>query len=407
MKIVMKIIYSWFDLVAWKKIFYALILGAIFGLLLGDKTEFLKPLGNIFIHAIHMTIVPVVFTVIVCAVISMEDFAKMRRLSIRAAIIYAICMILAAVIGIFVASIIQPGINFPFIEQTEIINQVRNPPLLIEMLENIIPKSPVAAFVEGNILQIVIFSIFFGLSINLAGEKATPVVKLFKSLSSVVFNLVGLVMSFAPYGIFAFIAWTFGNFGFNALLPLIKFVFTVFIACLIQLFVVYSFSLWMIKGESPVTFIKKILHPLTFAFTTCSSAATLPISMETVNSKWGVKKEISSFLLPLGTSFNLNGLTIYLSVATIFAANIYSIDLTLYDYITLIFTIIITTMGIAAVPGSAIVAMSVVMTSVGVPLGGLGIIVGVDRINDMLQTATNVAGDIYATIVISHLEKKR
>jgi DAACS family dicarboxylate/amino acid:cation (Na+ or H+) symporter len=407
MKSTFKILHTWIELTAWKKIFIALILGVICGLILGDKTEFLKPLGNIFIHAIHMTIVPVVFTVIVCAVLSMEDFAKMRRLSVQAALIYSICMVLAAVIGIFVASIIQPGVDFPLVQQTEVLDQIRTPPSLINMLENIIPKSPMAAFVEGNILQIVVFSILFGLSINLAGEKAGPVVSLFKSLSAVVFKLVGLIMSFAPYGIFAFIAWTFGNFGFNAFMPLIKFIMSVFIACVLQLTIVYSISLWLITGDNPVVFIKKILHPLTFAFTTCSSAATLPISMETVRNKWGVTKELSDFLLPLGTSFNLNGLTIYLSVATIFAANIFSVNLAFYDYITLVFTIIITTMGIAAVPGSAIVAMSVVMTSVGVPLGGLGIIVGVDRINDMLQTATNVAGDIYATVIISYIEEKK
>ena len=244
------------------------------------------------------------------------------------------------------------------------------------------------------------------MAINLAGEKAQPIVSFFKAMSVVVFKLVSLVMSFAPYGIFAFIAWTFGNFGVDAFMPLAKFVFCVFIACLIQIVLIYAISLWLIVGDRPNIFIKKILHPLTFAFTTCSSAATLPISMKTVNSKWSVPSSISDFLLPLGTSFNLNGLTIYLSVATIFAANIYSIDLSIFDYLTLVFTIIITTMGIAAVPGSAIIAMSVAMTSVGVPLGGLGIIVGVDRINDMFQTATNVAGDIYATVVVSHFEKK-
>ncbi len=406
MNIILKITKSWVGLTSWKKIFVSLVLGIICGLVLGDKTEFLKPLGNIFIHAIHMTIVPVVFTVIVCSVLSMEDFSKMRRLSIRAVAIYSICMILAAIIGIVVASIIKPGADFPFVHGAQVVNQVSNTPSLVSMLENIIPKSPVAAFVEGNILQIVVFSIFFGLSINLAGEKALPVANLFKSMSAVVFKLVSLVMSFAPYGIFAFIAWTFGNFGLSAFMPLTKFVMSVFIACLIQIIVVYSISLWIIVGDSPNIFINKIMHPLTFAFTTCSSAATLPISMKTVNNKWGVPKAISDFLLPLGTSFNLNGLTIYLSVATIFAANIYSIDLSIFDYITLVFTIIITTMGIAAVPGSAIIAMSVVMTSVGVPLGVLGIIVGVDRINDMLQTATNVAGDIYATVVISHFEDK-
>ncbi len=400
---------KWIHLAAWKKIIVALMLGVFSGLAFGESTVILKPIGNIFINAIHMIIVPVVFTVIVCAVLSMEDFSKMRRISLRAVLLYSFCMAIAALIGIVVATFIAPGVGFPIVQDINSVgdvNQIKEIPTIMTMLEGIVPKSPVGAFVEGNVLQIVVFSILFGLSINLAGDTAKPIANLFKSMSVVVFKLASIVMSFAPYGIFAFIAWTFGMFGLNAFLPLIKFVVSVFLACFIQMLFVYALTLWVVVGDKPNIFIRKIIHPLMFAFTTCSSAATLPLSIECTRKHWQVPETIADFLLPLGASFNLNGLSIYLSVATIFAANIYGIDLLLSDYIILVFTIIFTCMGIAAVPGSAIIVMSVVMTSVGVPLGALGIIIGVDRLNDMLQTATNVAGDIYATVMIAHFEEK-
>lgn len=398
---------KWIYLDAWKKIFVALILGIIVGLLLGENAKLLKPIANLFINAIHMIIVPVVFTVIVCAIIAMEDFKEMRRISLRAVVLYSLSMAVATFVGISIALLIAPGEGLPLILDGSYPIQAKEVPTLIMMIESIIPKSPFGAFVDGNVLQIVVFSIFFGISINLAGEKAAPVANMFKSLSAVVFKFAGLVMSFSPYGIFAFIAWTFGNLGLQALWPLVKFVFTVCLACLIQILLVYALTLWLVTGERPHKFLKKLLYPMTFAFTTCSSAATLPISIACVQKNWGVSKSLADFLLPLGASFNLNGLSIYLSVTTIFAANIYGIELIFSDYILLFVTIILTSMGIAALPGSAIIVMGAVMSSVGIQLGALGIIIGVDRLNDMVQTATNVAGDIYATVLISHIEEKR
>lgn len=403
----MYLIKLWLKLPPWKKIYTALFLGVAAGLLLGPQASILKPIGNLFIRAIHMTVVPVVFVVIVCAVISMEDMTQMRRLSLKAAVIYSVFMLLAAIIGIGVSLLMQPGVGFPFIESPDLPIVKGNTISNYSFIENLIPKSPIAAFAEGNILQIVIFSILLGIAINLAGEKAHEVKKVFKSLSSVVFKLVGIVMSFAPYGIFAYLAWVFGSFGLGVFLPLAKFVLTVVLGCIVQFFIVYACSVWIVVGDSPVVFFKKVMKPLIFALSTCSSAATLPISIKTVQEEWNVSEKVADFLLPLGASFNLNGLTIYLCVATIFAANIFSIQLMPHDYLGMILTIILTTMGIAAVPGSAVVAMSVVMTSVGVPLGALGIILGVDRLNDMVQTSTNVAGDVCATVIAAKLEDKQ
>jgi dicarboxylate/amino acid:cation (Na+ or H+) symporter, DAACS family len=393
---------SWHYLSSWKKIVIALVSGAIFGLVLGPYANYLKPIGTLFISAIHMMVTPVVFTAIVCAVLSVTDAKKMRRVSIQAIIIYAVSMAVAAAIGIAVALLIKPGISFhPMLRAAGAIKQA---PSFIQIFENIIPRSPIAALANENILQIVVFALILGVAIRLAEEKAKPVVDLFNSFSAVVFKLAGIVISFAPYGIFALIAWTFGNFGFQAVAPLAKFVGTVYLGCFLQVLFVYVLTLLFVARLNPIIFFKGASAAIIFAYTTSSSAATLPLSIRCAEKKLGISESVARFLLPLGSSFNLNGLSIYLSVAVIFAANIYGIHLSTPQYITIVSTIVLTAMGAAAVPGSALIVMGAVMSAVGIPLGALALIAGVDRLNDMAQTATNVTGDLFSATLVADNE---
>lgn len=399
---ILQIFKTWHHLPTWKKIVIALILGVIVGLVSGPYANYLKPIGNLFISAIHMMVTPVVFTAIVCAVLSVTDVQKMRRVTWQAAIVYAVSMAIAAIIGIAVATLIKPGISFhPMLSHA---NSVAKAPSLMEMVQNLIPRSPLAALVNEHVLQIVVFAIIFGISIRMAEEKAKPVVDFFQGLSAVVFKLAGIVIAFAPYGIFALIAWSFGNFGLHAVYPLMKFVFSVYLACALQIVFVYMLTLLFVAKLNPIKFFKGISAAVVFAFTTSSSASTLPLSMKCAEKNLGVPKSIARFLLPLGSSFNLNGLSIYLSVAVIFAANMNGIHLTVAQYFTVVSTTILTAMGAAAVPGSALIVMGAVMSAVGIPLGALALIAGVDRLNDMAQTATNVTGDLFSATLVTDNE---
>ncbi len=392
---------AWVRLAAWKKIFIALVLGVIAGLVFGHRVDAIKPIGTLFINAIHMIVTPVVFTAIIGAVLSLTEVSNIRKYTLKAFALYAICMMCSATIGVMVALWIEPGAHFhPLIASTPVVHLAKAP-TFAQMLQNLIPANPVASFAQGNILQIIVLALLFGIAIRLVGKPAEPVGHFFLSLNKVVFKLTAMVISFAPYGIFALITWTVGHFGLQAIAPLLKLVATVYLGCLLFLLIVYSGGLLLFSNVSPIRFFKSMLPALLFAFTTSSSAATLPLTMKCTEEGLGLPNSLTRFLLPLGASFNLNGLSIYLSVATIFAANLYGIHLGLSQYLTIVMTITFTAMGAAAVPGSALIVMGAVMSSVGIPLGAIAMIAGVDRLNDMMQTSTNVAGDAFVATLVS------
>lgn len=399
-----RIFSGWFHMPIWKQIMLALFAGTLVGLLFGSHCEKIKPIGVLFINAIHMIVAPVVCTVIISAMVSISDLNQMRRISLKAIGVYGICMTCATLIGIVCAYVLNPGYGLQIDASVNQSFSTVNIPSINVFIEQLVPRNIIEAVYKGNILHMVVFSILFGLAIQLSGEHGAPIAHFFKSMSHVVFKLAQFVMNFAPYGIFALIADTIGKFGVDIFLALFAFIFTVYCACTIMLVCVYGLFLWILLGISPIKFFKRVIHALTFAYTTCSSAATLPLSIQCVQEDFKVSKRLSEFLLPLGASFNLNGLSIYLAVATVFAANIHGISLDLNQYLTVMMTTILVSMGVAAVPGSAIIVMSVIMSAVGIPLGAIGIIVSVDRINDMMQTTTNVAGDIFATLLIAKSE---
>jgi len=393
----------WFALPTWKKILIAMVVGIIVGLLIGEKAVYLKPIGSLFINAIKMMIVPVVFTDIVCAILSMNDFSKMRRIGIKTVVLYALSMTIATVIGLSVASLIAPGVGLTLPTNAAAMT-VGKIPAVADLLVNIIPSNIIIAFSTVNILQILIFSIFIGISINMAGAPAEPIKNFFQSLSAVVFKLTSIVMSFAPYGIFALMADTAGEYGIHALIPLFKLIISGYLACFLLCIIFYSFTLSVVGKLNPLRFYKGIANAMILAFSSSSSTATLPVSVRCAESNLGISQSVAGFLLPLGTTLNLNGLAIYLSIASVFAANIYGIHLDLTHYITLVIAIVLTSMGAGGIPGSALIVMGAVMSAIGLPLGAIPLIAGIDRIIDMGMTATNVIGDLFATTLIAKSE---
>lgn len=393
---------KWFQLVLWKKIIIALVLGIVVGIVLGKKAEIFKPIGLIFIHAIHMMVVPVVFTAVVCAVISISKAQKMHKIWIKALVIYLVSMLIAACLALVMAIITKPGagINISGLHLTQSTQHVSHLSF-VDQLVNIVPSNPIQAFASGNILQILVFALVLGFAVNLSGKKGEPIARLFKSFSHVVFKFAGIIMGFAPYGIFALLAWVLGEFGVAVLLPLLKFVMVVYGSCLILIFCYYCPVLKFMVNVSPGKFLKAILPSIIMAYSTSSSAATLPTSLKVARENLKLNKNISGFLLPLGATLNLNGLTIYIVTATIFSANLFGIQLHMAQYITIVLTTILAAMGAAAVPGSALIVMGAAMSSVGIPLTDISLIAGVDRFNDMAQTTTNVMGDLFAATIVA------
>lgn len=400
------IFHYWFSLKPWQRIMTGLVAGLITGLLLGPKALCLRPIGTIFINAIHMMVIPVVFTAIVCALISMgHDALKMQRIGIKTILLYTLSMGIAATIGLTLATFLCPGQGLHLAAQASS-TTAKALPTVTDLVVNMVPANPVGALADGNILQILVFALIFGIAINLAGEKGVPVANLFKSLSTVVFKLAGIVMAFAPFGIFALMACVLGEFGVHALIPLVKLIGTIFFGYLLLGLIFYSGTIAIFLKLNPGNFFKGILDAILFALSSSSSTATLPTSIRCAEENLGISKGIAGFLLPLGTSLNLNGLSIYLSVATVFAANIYGVHLHFTEYLTVAFTIVLTCMGAGGVPGSAIFVISAVMSSIGLPLGAVPLVAGVDRIIDMGSTMMNVTGDIFAALVIAKSENE-
>ena len=267
----------------------------------------------------------------------------------------------------------------------------------------IVPSNPFKAFADGAILPVIVFAIFFGLSINLAGKQGEVVADFFRSLNHVVFQLVNIALSFAPYGVFALMAYVTADNGFAILSELAALVGTIYLACLTMLVVVYALLL-TVFGLNPWHFIRKMLPVQLFAFSTTSSNATLPLNMQVAEEKLGVHNSIASFVLPLGATINMNGLATYLGAVAIFAANAYGIELTLMQKVTVVLTTTLAAIGAAGVPGTGLVVMSLVLASVGLPLEVIAAIAAVDRIIDMINTPTNVSGDTLSAVLVAKSE---
>jgi len=403
-----KIFRIWFNFPLWKQILVGLILGIIVGLVFKHRAVALEPFGFMFIHAIQLLVAPVVLTSIVCAILSLDSYKLVGKVMTKAVVIYAFSMAVAATIGILVANALHvgdgltitattPGLGLPTGFSTDGAS-------LGNILLGIVPSSSIAALASNNVLQILIFAFILGIALKNSGKEGKPVQDLFLSFSKVVFKFCHIIISFAPYGIFALIASVFGQYGLSALIPLFKLIAAVYLGCLIMIFGYYTLVL-LIRGISPIFFFKNILNPVVTAYTTSSSAATLPITMRTAKENLKLDPRISDFMLPLGTSLNLNGLSIYLSVATIFAAHIFGINFNIPQYIAMVMSIVVIAAGAAAIPGSALVVMGAIMQSCGIPIGALPLIAGVDRFNDMAQTTTNVIGDLFAATIVSKGQK--
>ncbi|QYJ84342.1 dicarboxylate/amino acid:cation symporter [Shewanella aegiceratis] len=394
---------GWMSVPLWLQILIGMLLGICAGLGLGEQAVLLKPIGTLFVNTIKMLIVPLVFCSLIVGVTSMQDTAKMGRIGFKSFAFYLGTTSIAITLGLAVGHIMQPGAGLAM-TSAESHNAVKEVPSIMETLINIVPTNPIAALASGQILQVIVFAVALGIALVLIGDHGKPAIKVFESLAEAMYKLTDMVMKLAPYGVFGLMAWVAGEYGMDMLMPLIKVILAVYIGCALHIIGFYSLVLIFVAKLNPMQFFKGISNALAVAYTTSSSAGTLPASMKCASESLGINKKISSFVLPLGTTINMDGTALYQGVTALFVAQAFGIDLTWVDYITIILTATLASIGTAGVPGAGLVMLTLVLTTVGLPLEGVAIIAGIDRILDMARTVVNVSGDLVATTVIAKSE---
>ena len=401
------------------KIFIALIAGAIFGIILcylvpsGHVRDdivvegILYVIGQGFIRLMKMLVVPLVFCSLVCGSMAIGDTKKLGTVGVRTLIFYLFTTALAITVALTVGNIIDPGVgldmsaiktNAADVAQMEATS-------LTDTLLNIIPDNPVNSLASGSMLQIIVFALIIGVILAKLGDRAETVSNFFGQFNDIMMEMTMMVMSLAPVGVFCLISRTFANIGFSAFLPLGKYMIGVLLALAIQCLVVYLGLLKVFTGLNPIKFIKNFFPVMAFAFSTATSNATIPLSIDTLAKKMGVSKKISSFTIPLGATINMDGTAIMQGVAVVFAAQAFGIHLTMTDYITVIGTATLASIGTAGVPSVGLVTLTMVFNSVGLPVEAIGLIMGIDRILDMTRTAVNITGDAVCTTIVAHQNK--
>jgi len=385
----------------WQKVIAGFVLGTLTGVGLGESAVMLKPLGDLFISAIKMLVAPLVFCAIVVSITSLGSQGDLKRLSLKTLAMFMFTGTIASFIGLTVGSLMDMGGNLA-LATSEV--RERDIPGFAQVLLNMIPVNPFASLAEGNVLQIIVFAALVGIAINTVGEKAQPLKKVFEASAEVMFQLTRMVLKLTPIGVFGLMAWVVGEYGLSTLLPLGKFIIAIYIAALIHIVFVYGGLVKFAAGLSPVQFFRKAIPAQIVAFSTASSFGTLPASTRCTEAM-GVSKRYSAFVLPLGATMNMDGCGgIYPAIAAIFIAQIYGIPLDMTDYMLIAVTATVASIGTAGVPGSAMVMLTVTLGVIGLPLEGIAFIAAIDRIIDMIRTATNITGDMMTAVVIGKSE---
>jgi proton glutamate symport protein len=396
---------------AWQ-ILIGLILGIIVGAIFYGNPQvaaYLQPIGDIFLRLIKMIVIPIVISSIIVGIASVGDTKKLGRLGGKTILYFEIITTIAIILGLVVANLFQPGagVDMGSIQKTDINSYVETAENvethgIAETFVNIVPSNIFTAFIEGDMLAIIFFSVLFGFALTAIGERGKPVLAFFQGTADAMFYMTNQIMKFAPFGVFALIGVTISKFGLESLIPLGKLVITVYLTMAFFIIVVLGIVAKM-AGVNIFKFIQLIKDELLLAYSTASSETVLPRIMEKMI-KFGCPRGIASFVIPTGYSFNLDGSTLYQALAAVFIAQMYGIDLSLSQQISLMLVLMVTSKGIAGVPGVSFVVLLATLGTVGIPIEGLAFIAGIDRILDMARTAVNVVGNSLAAVVISKWE---
>jgi len=392
------------------QIIIALILGIVVGLAMQNQQDFansyIKPFGTIFLNLIKTIVVPLVLFSITQGIISLKDIRKVGSIGGKTVLYYMTTTAFAVTLGLLCANLLQVGKGYVLDSSAVTEYTGAEMPSLMDTFVNIFPSNIINPMLNATMLQVIVISLFFGFGIIAAGEKGKVVGEFVDSMSEVCIKIMGMIIKLSPVGVFGLIVPVVAANGPSVLLPLLKLIAVAYAASILHAVLVYSGTVKLIGGKSPLEFFKKMSPAMLFAFTSASSVGTLPFNIECTE-KLGVNKEVSSFVLPLGATINMDGTAIYQGVCAIFIAQIFGIDLTIGQQIMIILTATLASIGTAGVPGSGVIMLTMVLQSVGLPLEGIGLIAGVDRILDMARTTVNITGDAACAVCVDALERKK
>lgn len=387
------------------KAIIAMALGYVFGAIAGEAIiPFFDVIGQMFINLLFMVACPFIFCSITTGVASMSDLKKTGRIGGKTVLLYAGTTCIAVLIGLAIAGLIGPGRNFAM-DLGDAVAQEGDVPTVGSTLLNMVPKNIFQSLTELNLMQIIVFAIFLGIALVLLGEKKKPVLTFFDTMSQALIKMTEIVMKTVPVGVFALMATTGASYGPKAMLAVAKVLLTDYAAFLFQIFIVLGAVLVFIAKVNPFTFLRRCGEVIATALSTTSSSATLPITIRTAREKLGVPEEVAGFTLPLGATINLNGAAINIAVCVIFSAQVFGMDFTPAELLSLVFTAVITAVGVAGMPGSAIVFTLAILSQFGIPTEAYALVIGVYRLVDMGMTPTNIIGDLACTTAVCNSEK--
>lgn len=358
--------------------------------------------GQIFVASLKMLVVPLVFVSLLCGTSSLKDLSTLGRMGGKTLAFYIATTAIAITLALTMGTLFQPGAGADLTAASTF--QSAQAPSLGQVIIDMFPTNPISAMAEGKTLQVIVFAVLFGIAISAAGKPGERIADFFSDLNEVIMKLVAILMNLAPFGVFFLMAKLFTDIGLGAIINLAEYFLVLAGTLLLHGLVTYSVMLKGFTGLSPITFLRKMEDAIMFAFSTASSNATIPVTMETAKHRMGVENRVSSFTIPLGATVNMDGTAIMQGVATAFIAQAFNIDLTMMDYLMVIMTATLASIGTAGVPGVGLVMLAMVLNQVGLPLEGIALIMGVDRLLDMIRTAVNITGDSAVTIIVAKSE---
>jgi len=393
----------WFNIPLWQRVVGALALGIVTGLLWGPGAENIKWVGDLFIRAIKMLIVPLIFFSLVSGIAALGDLKKFGDVGGKALLLFLATGAISVSLGLTMGTIFQPGEGLDIVMPTGIDIPAPASTSITQMILSLIPENPVMTMAQGQILPLIIFAMLFGVALLMAGEEAAPIVRAADAGALVMQKMTILVMELTPFGVFALMAWVAGSFGFEALVPLAKMVALNYAGCFIIILVVYPIIIKGIAKLSLADFFRGIIDAQAVAFSTASSNAALPVTLRCMQRNLGVSKSVSSFTVALGATINMDGTAMYLGLVALFGAQLYGIELSWMSYVLIALTATLGSVGAAGIPGSGLIMMSLVLSVIGVPLETIAFVAGINHIMDMMRTMTNVTGDATVSVAVARM----
>ncbi|MCH1429239.1 MAG: dicarboxylate/amino acid:cation symporter [Chlamydiales bacterium] len=391
----------------WFKILIGLILGVFLGDTLGENANLMEPIGEIFIRLIKMLVVPLILSSMTVGIASIHDPKKLGRVGAKTLFMYLATTAVSICIGLGMAYIVKPGTGITIDTEVSVFKVAEETPSMTSLLVSVVPENPAEALTSGNVLQIIVFSLFLGLSIIMIGERGRPLLRVMGALSETMYKMTNIVMEAAPYGVCAIMAGVTGKYGLETVIRLMSFLASNYVCFFIQIIFVFGFILRFLAKLNFVSFLKGMRDAMAVAFSTNSSSGTLPVSLHCIQENLGVSRNIANFVLPLGSTVNMNGAAIGQAIAAVFVSQVYGIDLSWQSLAVIVVTATLSAIGAAGIPSSGIVMLSVVLSSVGLPTGAvIGMLYGVDRIREMGSTVVNILGDSVVAVYVAKTENE-